>query len=54
LKKVGLEASRAPCHTLPVAKKAKPKLKQKPAKRKPAEDFNQAAFRVVQQATQGK
>lgn len=34
-------------------KKQKPKAKRKPIKRV-KEDFNQAAFRVVQQATQGK
>jgi hypothetical protein len=35
-------------------KKTKPKAKPKPRKRKPKEeDFNQAAFRVVQQSTQG-
>jgi hypothetical protein len=34
-------------------KKAKPKAKRKPAKRQ-KEDFNQAAFRVVQQATRDK
>jgi hypothetical protein len=32
-------------------KKAKPKGKRKPTKRKPKEDFNQAAFRVVKEST---
>ena len=43
-----------PCHTwiMPRGKskaKPKPKLKPKPAKRPPREDFNQAAFRAVQE-----
>jgi hypothetical protein len=32
-------------------KKAKLKIKRKPTKRKAKEDFNQAAFRVVQEST---
>jgi hypothetical protein len=42
----------APWHTQPMPKKAKPKPKRKP--RPPKEDFNQAAFRVVQEATKGR
>jgi hypothetical protein len=33
------------------ARKAAPAKKPKPAKRKPREDFNQAAARVVREAT---
>jgi len=35
-------------------KKPKAKPKRKPAKRQPREDFNQAAFRVVQEATKDR
>jgi hypothetical protein len=34
---------------MPKKPKVKPKSKRKPVKRPPREDFNQAAFRVVQE-----
>jgi hypothetical protein len=38
---------------MPKKAKSKPKSKRK-AKRQPKEDFNQAAFRVVQEATKDR
>jgi hypothetical protein len=35
-------------------RKTAPKPRRKPAKRSPREDFNQAAFRIVSQATKDK
>jgi hypothetical protein len=34
---------------MPKKSKPKPKSKRKPAKRPPKEDFNQAAFRTIQE-----